>query len=128
LFQNRIEKKKILNLFPVDTNSGLYGGAKPFIAEVNSLAGGVLNDILSSLKILGDHRQGKAQSKLSLDLFWEILNWGDMQLMTNLVSNLWNLSRANMDTGTIKRSHLAVRSRCNSQENCKVLLSKMLVD
>jgi hypothetical protein len=112
----------------VDTNNGLYGGAKPFVAEVNSLAGGLLNDILSNLKVLGDHRQGKAQSKLSLDLFWEILNWGEVTQMGNLALNLWNLSRKHLDSGTALRSHQSVRRRGDYNEAFLSLVSKMIVD
>jgi hypothetical protein len=109
----------------VETNSELYGGARQFVAEVNSLAASVLNDLLSTLKTLGDQRQAKAQGQLSLQIFWEIINWGDVSEMGNLAFNLWNLSKQSMDPAVINRSLESLGKKANKKQEFQLLSSKL---
>lgn len=45
----------------VDNNHSLYGGAKQFLSEINSLAATILNDLLTKIKTYGDQNQIKKQ-------------------------------------------------------------------
>ncbi|ODM88588.1 hypothetical protein Ocin01_18094, partial [Orchesella cincta] len=81
----------------VDNNNSLYGCANQFIAEIDSLAGTILNDLLSKIKAYGDQNQIKKQARLSLELFFAIINWGEIHDMGNLAVNLWNFSHKNLE-------------------------------
>ena len=62
-----IENIIYIIFFSVDSNNGLYGGADTFIADTNSVASGALNDLLVTLKLLGDEMQVKKQVRRSFD-------------------------------------------------------------
>jgi len=109
----------------VETNSELYGGAKEFIEEVDSLAAGALNDVLSCLKYLGDQRQVKAQALLSLEVFWEIINWSDISKMGNLALNLWNLAKLGVDPAVLTRSIESLRRKADFKPTFQVLCVKL---
>lgn len=55
------------------------------------------------------------QARLSLELFSEITNWGDLHDMSNLAVNLWNFSYKNLDNKLATRAYqsLQYRSRMN---------------
>lgn len=109
----------------MESNSELYGGAKEFLTELNSLSAGVLNDLLSHLKYLGDQRQLKAQGKLSLDIFWQIVTWGDVSQMGNLALNLWNLAKQGLDPGTKNKAIESLRKRAQSRKEIETFSAKI---
>lgn len=114
-------------LIIVETNSELYGTAKPFIAEVDLLADNVLKELLSHLKQLSDQRQTKARAKLSLDIFWEIVNWGDISVMTNYALDLWEVSKKGLDPAVINRSTEPLRKKANVKQEYQPLSSKLMI-
>lgn len=142
----------IVVLYKVDNNLSLYGGAQQFVLEINSLAATILNDLLTKIKAYGDQNQikkqvkqlaapliffnvssfGKAivypyciQARLSLELFSEIINWGDLNAMSNLAINLWNFSYKNLDNKLAVRAYTSLQQRSLSYPAFQNLITKI---
>jgi len=109
----------------VDNNNSLYGCANQFVTEIDSLAGTILNDLLSKIKAYGDQNQIKKQARLSLELFFAILNWGDIHDMGNLAVNLWNFSYKNLERKLAERTFESVQFKSRTNPAFEMLLSRM---
>jgi hypothetical protein len=112
----------------VDANDGLYGGEERFVAELDTTATSVLNEILNIINTLGEQNQVKKQAKLSLDLFNEILIWGDVHEMWNLAVNLWKFSRKNVDHKLAVRTLETIRRKAFYRKEFQYLASKITMD
>ncbi|RZF44922.1 hypothetical protein LSTR_LSTR013788 [Laodelphax striatellus] len=81
----------------VDSNDVLYGSDPKFIAEINSVCSGLIEEILTHLKFLGSSEQLHKQAALAFDLFIRIVIRGDLTSpgLATLALNLWNLANKN---------------------------------
>jgi hypothetical protein len=109
----------------VDANDNLYGGDEKFITEVDFTASALLNDLLVSIKGYGDQGQPRNQGTLSLELFFQIIMWADIQQMWNLIINLWNLAKKNGDTKVLTKSLESIKRKANYTQEFQSLASKI---
>jgi len=65
------------------------------------------------------------QGRLSLELFSEIVNWGDVQDMGNLAVNLWKYSSKNLDPKLASRTLECMRARSLAYPKFELLLANM---
>lgn len=81
----------------VISNDELYGSDPKFIAEINTLCGHVVDQLLVQLKALGDVQQQRAQANLAVDLFVRVVCTADIgkEKIYQLAGNLWNLAMKN---------------------------------
>jgi LOC100101331 protein (fragment) len=81
----------------VDSNDTLYGSDAQFLEAVCNLCVLINEELLSYLKILGDQKLFKRQSKAALEYFYSVVTLGDSQKMSKLAFNLWRLSLKDVD-------------------------------
>ncbi|CAG7719449.1 unnamed protein product [Allacma fusca] len=122
------QEKYAYHFSGVDANDGLYGGEEKFVNELDATGTSVLNEILNIVKTYGEQNQIKKQAKLSLDLFNEILIWGDVDQMWNLAVNLWNFSRKNVDHKLAVRTLETIRRKAFYRKEFQYLASKITMD
>jgi hypothetical protein len=67
------------------------------------------------------------QSKLCLDLFMEIINWGDLSCMGNLAVNLWNLFKKNADQKLALKTLESIRRKSKRSNELQSLVTKLTV-
>lgn len=81
----------------VDSNDTLYGNDSNFCQEICNLCTLVNEELLSYLKILGERKLFKRQSKAALQCFICVVSLGDSQKMNKLAFNLWRLALREAD-------------------------------
>lgn len=74
------------------SNDQLYGSDPKFINEINEISSGIVEELLTELKMLSD--KPKLQGALALELFERVSTAADLRddQMFQLAMKLWNLS------------------------------------